>query len=382
RQPLGSATPLKRGETPRTGFKPKSDESPLTPSGAFFGSATPLARQPRGTATPLVKRFSSPNLVSGSESEELVSMTCTPTYAAPEVMIGFETKNTELFTPAVDVYSLGVSILEKLKDINDVGTQENIEEILVSLYNTFFVSDFEYRNAVSGQIANWCERSIVIPGDEAGSKFIGLLLSDCLAFNPEDRISAAQAAEILQVFSSYLEAKETNPGLKCPNYRVVKATAIKDSPKGIPIAIRKMLYDADPNMQQEAISIIENLVRADASYTNTPSYGLALLLKKPSRTPSDITFEDWAKDKRNFNSAKQLRERAYIREKDHSKEQDIPVSEEIYEIITSTIDLSDFEPEIDPSEPNSDSDSNVPNRTDQPNVSSARPRVPEKRNTI
>lgn len=260
--------------------------------------------------------------------------TWTSAYAAPEVLSSLKNQgNSRLqeVTPACDVYSMGISILTKLESIAEDSTiARKAKEILRNLNREFRLgSHSEYRKKLATDILPLCVEHKVIPGDDAGCMFIGLLLSDCLAFNPEDRISAAQAAEILQVFSSYLEAKKTDPNAGCPAYETVKEIAIKDCPKGIPIALRKMLFDTDFEKQKEAISIIERLVVADPSYKNTPSYGLMLVLK------DDKTFKDWAEA--NSEVSQELKERIYIRGQAHSDEQDMPVSEEIYKIINDKL---------------------------------------------
>lgn len=165
--------------------------------------------------------------------------------------------------------------------------------------------------------------------------FIGSLLKDCLAYKPEDRISAAQAGEILQIFSSYLEAKESDPKATCPNYNEIKNMALQDCPKGIPIALRQMLFD--PNTQEKGISIIENLVKADPSYAKTPSYGFILLLKD-QETFSGLknlfakeTFQSWAKQ--NQEAVQWLKERTYIQGNTPQANQDMPVPKDIYEKI-------------------------------------------------
>ena len=266
--------------------------------------------------------------------------TYTRRYCAPEVIFSFyqPDQRDSFVTPACDVYSMGVSILEKLEGITTKENGAKIEAMIKELHED--LPDNRYRYYLAGRIADWCRINTIIPGDKAGSEFIGLLLKDCLAFNPEDRISAAQLAEILQVFSSYLEAKETNPTLGCPDYSNVKAIAIKDCPKGIPIAIRKLLFDADEKIQSEAVYIIYMLASADISYADTPSYGLSCVLGMELGIYDNNAFEVWLENRPEI--AQELKERIYIQGQAHSDKQDMPVSEEIYKIISSAI-----VPEID-----------------------------------
>lgn len=269
---------------------------------------------------------------------------CTSAYASPEVLLRYYNRSEKMMTPASDVYSLGCSILEKLQDVAEPSIGKKIRRVLNKLHEDF--CDFELypnhylqlRKGFASYIADFCKKFEVIEGDPEGSEFIGLLLKDCLAFNPQDRISAAQAGEILQVFSSYLEAKEENltaemmgkplKDVKCPNYADVKKMAVQDCPKGIPIALRKMLFDTDLKTQQKAIANIEKLVESDPSYINTPSYGLVLAMKEPKH------FQNWIMG--NTESAKELKERIYVRGQDPKDKQDMPVPKEIYHRIFST----------------------------------------------
>lgn len=265
--------------------------------------------------------------------------TWTSAFAAPEVLSSLKNRgNPQKVTPACDVYSMGISILTKLESIAEDSTiARKAEEILRNLNGEFRLgSHSEYREELATDILPLCVEHKVIPGDDAGCMFIGLLLSDCLAFNPEDRISAAQAAEILQVFSSYLEEKSKNPNVECPNYDAVKTMALKDCPKSIPVVIRKMLLNADSEIQLDAVRIIGQLAYADKSYVNTPSCGLSMALGIGyyERYEKD-TFEYWVKE--HPESAQELRERIYVRDQAHSDKQDMPVSEEIYKIINDKL---------------------------------------------
>ena len=260
-----------------------------------------------------------------------------PVYCAPEVILCLKDDQREFFvTPACDVYSMGISIFEKLGVTKPVATRKKIQDVLETLFDGGYRKNCRYRKELSDDIFGMCRDWTIIPRDKAGSKFMGLLLEDCLAFNPEDRISAAQLAEILQVFSSYLQAKAINPKLKCPNYDEVKAKAIKDCPKGVPIAIRKMLLDEKETIQRKAVEILYTLGIADNSYWNTPAYGLSCVLGVPLKIYVDDAFEQWIAHS-DPETVQKLKNRVYIRGQAHSEEQDMPVSEDIYEIISSAI---------------------------------------------
>ena len=243
--------------------------------------------------------------------------TYTPTFAAPEF-------TREKVSPAIDVFSLGVTIFEKMFSYKNKKLVKNIENKFQN--EALRCGDIGARESFLKSI----DEKIKIIDRGAGQaqsdklksvKFLYQLLQDCLARKPENRISAAQLAEILQVFSTYLE----NPSSGCPKYEDVKNMAIEDCPKGIPIALRKMLFNPDQETQNKGIEIIKNLATADPSYESTPSYGMILALKDPNG------FRDWAK--RNTSVLKELQDRIYVSGSEHKTEQDMPVSQEIYETI-------------------------------------------------
>lgn len=213
--------------------------------------------------------------------------------------------------------------------------QEQNGQITENNYSIF------YRGNISKSIEDLLQRYDALETKEM-SAFMGSLLKDCFAIEPKDRISAAQVAEILHVFSSYLEETKINPKIECPKYSEVKAMAIQDCPKSIPIALRKMLFDTNPKIQQKAALIIKNLVKSDQSYKGTPSYGLTLLvlrkqnkllrfLNSMSKNLGEQSFESWAKE--NPQALQQLKQRVYVSDQIHGNEQDMPVSKEIYDTL-------------------------------------------------
>lgn len=262
----------------------------------------------------------------------------TPYYSAPEIYMYLKGQdNTGLYiapylTTSTDVFSLGVSILDKLPEsngktniINRLETFQNENERKALLYNPKNKQDFQ-ENVMSA-----INNANDLFGTPEESKFVRELLADCLAYEPKDRISAAQAAEILQVFSTYLEAKESNPNLECPNYNDVKVTATKDCPKGVPIALRKMLFSKDASKQENAVKIIKKLADADPSYKATPSYGAMLLLSSDPKDNNE--FKNWAAN--NPQTYKELKDRIYIQGDTRLAQQDMPVPQNIYNFVQS-----------------------------------------------
>lgn len=211
--------------------------------------------------------------------------------------------------------------------------------------------------------------------------FIKKFIKDCIAFEPRDRISAAQVSEILQVFGSYLEAKEKYfenlktkeeyfeellepsartvmrkvPGKRevvidqieslerlkkrsemiavsspeCPNYDEVKAMAMKDRPKGIPIRLQKRLFRPDRRSSNDARNTIKRLVMVDASYKNTPSYFMCLFLCEDEKAKDDR--ERFAAEYPQV--VQELKNRIYVYGNRPEVSQDMPVSKDLYDKI-------------------------------------------------
>ena len=93
-----------------------------------------------------------------------------------------------------------------------------------------------------------------------------------------------------------------------------------------------MLFE--PKTQQKAVSVIKDLVKADPSYKNTPSFGFVLLLNEQgffgrlkNKFQSD-NFSAWTKE--NPEAFQQLKDRTYVFGRAHNPDQDMPVTEEIY----------------------------------------------------
>ena len=114
--------------------------------------------------------------------------------------------------------------------------------------------------------------------------------------------------------------------VECPNYEKVKAMAIEDCPKGIPIALRKMLFNPDPKARERASLAIYQLITADSSYLNTPSCGMCLFLQCGEKEQIE-----WSR--KHPQALQQLKDRTYIFGNERTNGQDMPVSKEIYETI-------------------------------------------------
>ena len=277
---------------------------------------------------------------------------CTPMFTSPEKL----NSSTKTFSPASDVYSLGLTFLSTIIHFKVPTSKPNasskfkklVTEILNGLAleyiqatnNTEFekisvdypeeVAKFPIREKISSYIAdifkdaNPFEAFMDPKLAQEVADIIVLILQDCLALNPEDRLTAAQVCEIWVVLSSYVEALEKGLALEPLDYQTVKENAVKNHPKGIPTFLRRKLFDPQNSEQRKQIcNAIINLAEADPSYKNTPHYGVALLWNN-----SQEDFLSWAKD--NSKILDLLKKRTYILGSEHRPEQDMPVSEDIY----------------------------------------------------
>lgn len=266
---------------------------------------------------------------------------------------------------------------EILKNIiKYLSTNKSIEELDLSGLRTL---QFELQKLIHKNLINAIDdlRPSGFYKDKFNSEelsFTKKLLKDCIAFKPEDRISAAQASQILQVFSSYLETKERNleiqaiSGLmklklstetgargentaeianstlfeqeeslepqakrakvipisipKCPNYAEVKAMVTKDCPKEMPLTLSKMLFNPDPKSRELAISAIIRLFMADYSYSTTFPW-LSLEYFKQKKLNLDLE------------NKKIFREEVYLYGNPRKPGQKWPVPKDLYDSIQS-----------------------------------------------
>ena len=298
----------------------------------------------------LIDLDSSIDLTHLSESRTIV---VSPMFVAPERIIG-----KSIFSPAFDVYALGATILLKIKPMDETLklAEEKLskglfkdeypyesfimqtlygfwDEYLRKFYRTSTDIDRSsfYRKPTSEGIREAYTKLNGLGNPEA-SAFIGGLLQDCLAYEPKDRPSAAQVAEILLVFCSYLETLEKDPDTTCPNYDEVKGKAIAHQPKGIPMALRRMLFNPDKTLRLEARETIIRLRRTDSSYADTPSYVMAWLGPDPANGMR--SFKSCSK--KHPQALEQLKRRIYIYGNACEEGQDMPVPQDVYEKILAT----------------------------------------------
>lgn len=176
------------------------------------------------------------------ESKERRSAEGSARYMAPEAISGLCEKG---ISPAVDVFALGVVIMESLlpKGVNEAYLNGFIDE---KLGNGGGHTRKEFLNALNSpdEIFQNMEGGY----SENQKSYLCNLLKDCLATNPEDRPSAAQVSMLLKNFPSQ---ETTNQ-----DYAAIKKGIEEDLPKTMPIAMQILSDDSHR----------KNLVTSDSSY--------------------------------------------------------------------------------------------------------------------
>ena len=274
-------------------------------------------------------------------SEDKNNLCGTPSFIAPEMLNG--SVKTNGISPAADVFAMGVMLMEVLlPELNDVVDNFDKETCkTLGMVGQFDVEkNINRENFVTSlpDILTLRQQKLAddkkMPYSDDQLLFLGNLLKDCLAQKPEDRPSAAQVGELIQIFSASI-GDPTN----LMSYKDAKNLAEEDRPKAIPFAIRNMI--ADPNNHNAGFIALKELVKADKSYKTTLSYGLAMLYEdKYSKRGKfkkifnkTTSFKQWAKE--NPSVASTLRARVYVKPNNPSEKQNIPVSQDFYDIIHS-----------------------------------------------
>ena len=184
-----------------------------------------------------------------------------PAYMSPEVMM------REPYSFATDVYSMGITLLEGI-----------LGEVFPKIDFRFPWQIMEYvvggnlSKALEGGTFDQLVKNKVIDEtnlnnlkqkfDEAQIGFLVNLVADCTAFDPQDRITAKQAAYLLEEFTKG----------EFSNYKDAKENAIKTYPKDIPEVIVNMISSEDDGTRDKGINALKRLIREDSSYIETKTF--------------------------------------------------------------------------------------------------------------
>ena len=248
-------------------------------------------------------------------------------YLAPEMLNEENGVKKNGVSPAADVYAYGLTIVQTLtsdefwKEQVDISGQDKLRDFYLTvrcegtLFKNLSQENFLIKQRNSGKIPDFYS-------DEQ-CNFLQGLLSDCLNPNPAKRPSAAQVAELLQLFSSSLEGNGGNGEIM--SYVDAKKIVELDRPKAIPIAIRNMIFSEDEAISKQGLAALDALVKADPSYVNTPSYGLVKIKEGKD------AYKNWCE--KNLEAAQKLKDWTYVDGHTPDTNQSIPVSENVYDVI-------------------------------------------------
>ncbi len=253
-----------------------------------------------------------------------------PLYMAPEIIKSNNKSKVDVgkigVAPATDVYSFGISIIQCIigegdntfwkEQVNCGFTWDVLDAREESiLFNNLFQENFLRDQRDAGKIPNFYT-------DEQ-CDFLQGLLRDCLNPDPAERPSAAQVAELLQLFSSSLGGNGGNGNIM--SYSDAKKIVEKDRPKAIPIAIRDMIFSEDEAISKQGLAALDALAKADPSYINTPSYGLV------TRKYYGETYDTWEQE--NPEAAKNLKDWTYLKGGEATGDQTISLTQSAYDDI-------------------------------------------------
>ena len=247
-----------------------------------------------------------------------------PLYMAPE-MLKRAVEDMGI-SPAADVYSYGISIIESFiggtgncfwedQIISNAPAGIQKTRIAGTLFNNLSQENFLIAQREIGKIPDFYT-------DEQ-CNFLQGLLRDCLNPEPTERPSAAQVAELLQLFSSSLEGNGGNGEIM--SYVDAKKGMEEDRPKAIPIAIRDMIFSEDEAISKQGLAALDALAKADPSYINTPSYGLV------TRKYYGETYDTWEQE--NPEAAKNLKKWTYLKGGEATGDQTISLTQSAYDDI-------------------------------------------------
>ncbi len=195
----------------------------------------------------------------------------TPARMAPE--ISKRIIREKGYSPAVDVFALGCELLNAYFNFFDkqfFAKSWNVSNFLENAkpfqclpnWEVFFTQALSENKEKTNVINLWLERLKVLSNEQ--QEFLGYLIRDCCAFNPEHRISAAQLGYLLEIFSQSFE-----DSIKL-SYEKQKEIALKTYPLNIPNPIILMIQN--PQTRLNGYIALNLLIYSNFSYKYTETY--------------------------------------------------------------------------------------------------------------
>ena len=207
-------------------------------------------------------------------------------YLAPEIIKRKVDKKG--YSPAVDVFSLGIEILNSFANFFsnktifkfawDLSDQYERPETFQSLPNWFSFFDQVLSNTEDkGGSVDLFLQNINVLSDEQ-KDFLGNLIKDCCAFNVSNRINAAQVGFLLEKFASSFKDEAML------DYQNAKDEAVKQWPFTVPEIITKMITSSPRSLKGYVALYL--LCLSNSAYKKTKAY--SVLMQKNENLSKDF----------------------------------------------------------------------------------------------
>lgn len=216
---------------------------------------------------------------------------CASGYAPPE-------SDNNINTQASDVYKMGICVAKTLLgefglvmnkvcaivDISDPVKNKILEGCSDRSQNGRI--EFLYKNFPDLLKKEQLKQYIPNYYSDNQLEFLGNLIKDCINPDLSKRPTSEQMLVIFEQFSA-------EPNADVPDYNEVKQQAVKDHPKELPPVLMEKLFSKDATVREQAFKGLEQLVKDDPSYVETPTYGLAMLRHDQKGITKEYKYDEW-----------------------------------------------------------------------------------------